>query len=151
MKPRPKWIIVAMAPLLMAAIWMDKQPSFKPQEAPVLAPPSTAVPTSGKEVVSWQSVLENTVPASKESVARGKALYSINCRMCHGHKPGEPGPVGRHLIPPPPSLYQEQVQNLSDADIFKRITFGFGRMPPFQNKLIPRERWDLVNFLRSLK
>ena len=151
MKQLSQWIMVAMAPLLMAAIWMDDQPSFKPHEAPVLAPPSTAVPTSGKEIVSWQSVLENSVPASKESVARGAALYTIDCRLCHGHKPAEPGPVGRHLTPPPPSPYQERMRNLSDADIYKRITLGFGRMPPFQGKLSPRERWDLVNYLRTLK
>ncbi len=151
MKRLPKWIIAALAPLLMAAIWMDTQPSFRPQEAPVLAPPVTAVPTSGKEIVSWQSSLENSVPAGKESVARGETLYVINCRMCHGHKANEPGPVGRHLTPPPPSPYQERVQKLSDADIFKRITLGFGRMPPFQSSLAPQERWDIVNFLRTLK
>lgn len=150
MKRMGKWILVMVAPFLMAAIWMDEQPSFRPQEAPVLAPPATAVPITGKEVITAESRLENSVPADKGSVARGQALYTTNCRMCHGHKAGEPGAVGRHLVPPPPSPYQERIRNLSDADIFKRITFGFGRMPPFQNRLLPRERWDVVNFLRTL-
>ena len=26
---------------------------------------------------------------------------------------------------------------------------GFGRMPPFKEKLSPQERWHLVNFLRT--
>jgi hypothetical protein len=43
------------------------------------------------------------------------------------------------------------VQERSDAAFFKAITFGFGRMPPFKDKLSPRERWDLVNFLRTRK
>ena len=101
MKRRAKWIIVALAPLLMAALGMEKQASFKPQEAPLLSPPAVAVPTTGKEIVSWQSRLENNVPADTESVNRGKALYTVNCRMCHGHQNGVPGPVGKHLTPPP--------------------------------------------------
>ncbi len=43
------------------------------------------------------------------------------------------------------------VKGLSDATIFKAMTFGFGRMPVFQDKLSPRERWCLVNFLRTRK
>jgi hypothetical protein len=41
------------------------------------------------------------------------------------------------------------LQRLDDAAIFKAITLGFGRMPSFQDKLTPSERWDLVNFLRT--
>jgi hypothetical protein len=41
------------------------------------------------------------------------------------------------------------VKGLSDPTIFKAITFGFGRMPAFQDKLMPGERWNLVNFLRT--
>jgi mono/diheme cytochrome c family protein len=40
---------------------------------------------------------------------------------------------------------------LGDAQIFKAVTFGFGRMPPFKDKLEPQERWELVNFLRTRK
>ncbi|HEX9137171.1 MAG TPA: cytochrome c [Nitrospirota bacterium] len=41
------------------------------------------------------------------------------------------------------------VKGLSDSTIFKAITFGFGRMPAFQDKLMSAERWNLVNFLRT--
>jgi mono/diheme cytochrome c family protein len=145
-------LLLVIAPLLMGALGMDEQPSFKPYEAPVLTPPPAAVPISGKELpVSWDTPLENPVKATEESVARGKVLFEINCRMCHGSQPGEPGPVGKKLSPPPPDLHQKQAQQLSDADIFKRITLGFGRMPVFGNRLSPAERWDLVNYVHSLK
>jgi mono/diheme cytochrome c family protein len=142
---------MAIAPLLMAAIWMDKQPSYKAYEAPVLAPPATAVPVSGKEIISPQSELKNPVSPGKESLAQGEILFDINCAMCHGQTSVERGPVGKKLSPPPPGLDHEMVRSLSDSDIFKAITFGFGRMPPFQNKLITQERWSLVNFLRTRK
>ncbi len=151
MKHISKIIILAAAPLLMAAIWMDDQQSYKPYEAPVLAPPTTAVPVSGKELVSWQTELRNPVASTEASLSQGKALFDVNCAMCHGHTSEVRGPVGKKLSPPPPGLDHDLVQDRSDAHIFKAITLGFGRMPPFQDKLTPQERWSLVNFLRTRK
>ncbi|HTG81868.1 MAG TPA: cytochrome c [Geobacteraceae bacterium] len=144
-----KLTVLAVAPLLAAAIWMDEQPSHKPFQAPVLPPPKGSVPVSGKEVVTQEMELKNPVAPTAASVAQGKALFEINCRMCHGQTAAERGPVGKKLTPPPPGLDHDMVQGLSDAAIFKAITFGFGRMPPFQDKLLPQERWSLVNFLRT--
>ena len=151
MKRIARLVILAAAPLLTAALWMDEQPSYKPYEAPVLAPPTGSVPISGKEIVTPESVPRNPVTPSKESLARGKTLFAINCAMCHGLTPTKPGPVGQKLSPAAPGLGQDLMQSLNDAVIFKAITLGFGRMPPFRDKLAPLERWDLVNFLRSRK
>jgi mono/diheme cytochrome c family protein len=151
MKWRAKLVIAAAAPLLMAAFWMDRQQSIKPYDAPVLAPPADSVPVSGREIVTQSSVVSNFVKPTPESQAEGATLFDINCAMCHGKTSTEPGPVGRKLNPPPPGLNHELVLGLSDAFIFKAVTFGFGRMPPFRNRLTPRERWHLVNFLRTRK
>jgi mono/diheme cytochrome c family protein len=78
-------------------------------------------------------------------------LFDTNCAMCHGQTPAERGPVGKKLIPPPPGLDHDLVRSRSDSHIFKAITSGFGRMPPFKDKLTPEERWSLVNFLRTRK
>jgi mono/diheme cytochrome c family protein len=142
-------VILALAPLLTAAMWMDRQPSHKPYQAPVLTPPGDAVPTSGREMITWNSELPNPVTATAQSLGQGEALFAINCAMCHGPTSATPGPVGQKLNPPPPGLDPGRVQDLSDATIFKAITLGFGRMPPFQGRLTPLERWDLVNFLRT--
>ena len=141
--------ILAVAPLLTGALWMDDQPSFKTYEAPVLAPPADSVPTTGRGVVSPQGEFRNPASATGESQAQGRALFAINCAFCHGMTPAQRGPVGQKLKPPPPGLDPGMVQRLSDSTIFKAITFGFGRMPPFRDKLIDRERWHLVNFLRT--
>lgn len=143
--------ILAAAPLLMAALWMDKQPSPKPYQAPILASPVGSVPVSGKEIVSQGTELKNPFTPTVASLVQGKAIFAINCAMCHGQTSAERGPVGRKLKPPPPALDHDLVRERSDAHIFKAITFGFGRMPPFKDKLSPRERWDLVNFLRTRK
>jgi mono/diheme cytochrome c family protein len=143
--------LLAASPLLMAAIWMDDQQTYKPYQAPVLSPPVGAVPVSGKELVSQESELQNPIAPTPEVVARGRALFDINCAMCHGQTSAERGPVGKKLVPPPPGLDPDMVEGLSDSTIFKAITFGFGRMPVFKDKLLPEERWGLVNFLRTRK
>ncbi|MHC1698090.1 MAG: cytochrome c [Geobacteraceae bacterium] len=146
MRAPAKLIILAIAPLLMAALWMDRQPSYKPYQPPLLTSPADSVPTSGREV-GLQEI--NPVKATTYSLKQGKTLFSINCTICHGEVSSKPGSVGQKLNPPPPGLARERVKELSDAGIFKAITFGFGRMPPFRNKLSPSERWKVVNFLRT--
>jgi mono/diheme cytochrome c family protein len=94
--------IMAVVPLLMAAMWMDRQPSIKPYQAPVLMPPSGSVPVSGRELVSQDAELKNPVSPNAESVAQGKALFAINCAMCHGQTSAERRP-GRQKTRPPAS------------------------------------------------
>jgi len=144
-----KAVILIAAPLLLAALWMDKQPSYKPYQAPVLSPPATAVPYSATEIISPQAELQKPVISIEESRARGEMLFEINCAFCHGLTPAKPGPVGMKLKPPPTGLDRELVQKRSDSQIYMAIANGFGRMPPFKGKLSPAERRDLVNFLRT--
>ena len=141
--------LLAVAPLLMAALWMDRQPSHKPYQAPLLAAPAGSVPVTGREILSQDGDVRNQVAATAASLEQGKALFEINCAMCHGTMSAERGPVGRKLKPPPPGLDHDLLTIRSDAHIFKAVSFGFGRMPPFRDKLTPGERWHLVNFLRT--
>ncbi len=149
MKRISQFVILAATPLLMAAIWMDEQQTYKPYKTPVLSPPVDAVPISGKELVSRDAELKNPFSATAAALAQGKALFDTNCAMCHGQTSAERGLVGKKLVPPPPGLDRDMVKGLSDATIFKAITFGFGRMPAFKDKLTLEERWSLTNFLRT--
>jgi mono/diheme cytochrome c family protein len=144
-------VVLVVAPLLMAALWMDQQPTFKPYGEPVLLPPGTAVPFSGTEIVSPSAELQNPITPSAASLAQGKTLFANNCALCHGETSSRPGLVGSKLKPPPPGLNHDLLKERSDSQLFKVISNGFGRMPPFKEKLAPQERWHLVNFLRTRK
>jgi mono/diheme cytochrome c family protein len=143
------WLILAAAPLLTAALWMDDQPSYRAYKAPILLAPAGSVPVSGRETTGKEAGKQNPLPSSAATVAQGKALFEINCAMCHGPTSSKPGPVGQKLTPPPPGLGRDMVQGLSDQDIFKALTNGFGRMPTFRDKLTVLERWSLINYLRT--
>lgn len=146
MSPIVRLAVLALAPLLTAALWMDDQPSYKAYEPPVMASPAGSVPFSGKEAVGR---VAQPAPPTGESLAQGKELFAVYCALCHGQNPAQPGPVGAKLKPPPPGLDREQMKQRSDVHIFNALTRGFGRMPPFRDKLTPQERWSLVNYLRT--
>ena len=149
MTRKSRWILLLSWPLLTAALWMDHQPSFKPYRAAAPPAPAGSVPVTGREASLELSGQRNPVSPDAASLALGKALFAINCALCHGASSSRPGPVGQKLTPPPPGLDHATVQGLGDADIFGALTRGFGRMPSFRDKLTPRERWSLVNFLRT--
>ena len=144
-----RWVLLVVSPLLMAALWMDHQPSYRPYQAPAIVAPAGSVPVTGRESAEQKSGMLNPVPAAAASLALGKTLFETNCAICHGQTSAKPGPVGQKLTPQPPALDHGMVQGLDDSFIFNAVSFGFGRMPPFRDKLTTVERWSLVNFLRT--
>jgi mono/diheme cytochrome c family protein len=94
----------------------------------------------------------NPVPANAASVARGAQLFNINCSHCHGLQAKGNGPVSIYLQNKPADLTSLPVQALSDGGIFLTISQGIqGKMPALNENLTLRERWDVVNFIRTLK
>ncbi|HWY11317.1 MAG TPA: cytochrome c [Bacteroidia bacterium] len=80
-----------------------------------------------------------------------KQLFVSNCAPCHGDKGKGDGPVGMSLTPKPYNLTKSKVENETDGSLFWRITNGHQTMPTFQNTLSAMERWQLVNYIRSLQ
>jgi mono/diheme cytochrome c family protein len=97
-------------------------------------------------------VVENPTEADEASLTRGSELYVIHCRMCHGPTGVGTGPVAPFLANKPANLTSDVVQSKSDGSFFLTITNGIvGRMPPLNENLTVPERWDVVNFIRTLK
>jgi len=128
---------------------MHHQPSVQPQEAPRLSAPAQAVPVTGIERLVFGQQQQNPVAATAESSQRGAALYAITCLLCHGSKETHPGKVGALLKPPPPNIRDGHLRSFDEGTLFQLLSLGFGRMPPFQQRLTEEERWHLVNYLRS--
>ena len=130
--------------------FMEIQPSYRQMENP-LPVPARSIPIEGPIVIPGMGVPENPIEADEASVRRGAELYAIHCKMCHGQTYEGNGPIGPFLANKPANLTSPIVQSKSDGSIFLTITNGVeGKMPPMNENLLVSDRWDLVNFIRTI-
>lgn len=144
-------------------VFMEIQSSFDDQESPREVP-SQSIPVDGAAYLP-NTEPTNPVPADEVSITRGAQLYQINCAVCHGVTGTETTTVSAYLIKvKPTNLASEEAQALSDGEIFLTISNGVfnpnnslfpdvqfsGQCPPLNENLTVRERWDVVNFIRTL-
>lgn len=96
--------------------------------------------------------LRSPVPYQAISVANGLDLYRTHCAVCHGLRGFGGGPGAAGLPRKPADLTAPHTTQHTAGDLFWWITHGIARggMPPFGDRLPEEERWDLVNFLRTL-
>lgn len=131
--------------------FMEIQPSYRQMEDP-LPVPQSSIPIEGAVTIPGMGVPENPIPGDEASIVRGQELFALHCQMCHGQTGEGTGPIAAFLIRfKPANLTTEIVQSKSDGSIFMTITNGLeGRMPPLNENLTVSERWDVVNYVRTL-
>jgi mono/diheme cytochrome c family protein len=93
----------------------------------------------------------NPVSATRASIEAGKRRFAISCAGCHGARGNGDGEDSRHLVVPPAVLSRATVQAQTDGALWWKITFGKRPMPGFGLRLSNEERWNLVNYLRTLR
>jgi mono/diheme cytochrome c family protein len=131
--------------------FMEIQPSYKPMEDP-LPVAVDSIPVEGAAYVPWMGAPVNPVEADGVSVERGAQLFKLNCSFCHGSTGMGDGVIGTFFTFKPADLTSSRVQDKSDGSIFMAISNGVdGRMPALNENLMVRDRWDVVNFIRTLK
>lgn len=131
--------------------FMEVQPSFDAQEEP-LPVPSRSIPVDGPAFIPNMGAPENPVEADDVSLERGRTLFTINCIMCHGQTGEGNGQIAALLANKPANLTSIITQSKSDGILFTTITNGVeGRMPPMVENLTVRDRWDVINYIRTLE
>jgi len=85
-----------------------------------------------------------------KGVGGAQKSVATNCSSCHGNAGKGDGPAAAALPPPKPANWTaDAIQKQTDGEIFWKISNGRGAMPPWKH-LPEKERWELVNFIRSL-
>ncbi len=141
---------------------MKEQPAVQALESVrPLEPPAGTIPFGGIEpridfavpaFAPEAQALVNPMPASEQSVVRGKYVYEIYCDVCHGADgmANPPSPVAQKLasggMPVPPLA---AVPGYSDGFLFTKIRYGKPGMPGYP-QIPPQDRWHVVNYLRTL-
>ena len=93
-----------------------------------------------------QKNLKNPSEYNLSNVQKGKDLYDINCKSCHGD-------AGKNnalpLVPPPPDVVSDIMQANTEGELFYKITKGRGGMPQFESTISEDDRWRLVNYIMN--
>lgn len=130
---------------------MADQPSINYQESSRGMPPDGSI-SYDAEVIVLDSLPVNPVPADSVSLQRGEILYSIHCSLCHGPDGSGDGSLAKYYSENPPTdLTAAYVAFIFDGALYRTLTQGIGQMPGLSENLTPRERWDVINYLRTLE
>jgi len=131
--------------------FMEIQQSYRPMEEP-LPVPEQSIPIEGAAYIPGMGAPANPVEADEISLERGRLLFEVNCVLCHGAGGKGDGMISAFLQNKPADLTSDSVRSASDGAIFMVITSGSpGKMPALNENLTVRDRWDVVNYVRTLK
>jgi len=95
--------------------------------------------------------LTNPMAPNAAGLAAAKQIYADHCARCHGDQGNGDGPDASMYKTPPGVLSDARsIGQETDGEIFWKIGEGRRPMPGFEKELSDQQRWQLVNFIRSL-
>ena len=94
--------------------------------------------------------LKNPVPQSSTALAAAKPIFDLHCANCHADTGKGDGPDAEMYSVKPADLTDTHMMSqLTDGEIFYKISEGHNPMPAFKKLLTEEQRWQLVHFVRS--
>ncbi len=104
---------------------------------------------------AMENITTSPFPITEKSLSVGKELYAINCAICHGDKGDGAGYLvrddgGKYPVQPANFLLDEFV-NASNGRFYHAIIYGKNLMGGYSDKLNFSERWDVIQYIRSLQ
>lgn len=107
------------------------------------------------------SEVQNPLEYNETNLAAGKAVYTIQCAVCHGEKGAGDGSIviekddkGNEIGDGPytaiPPAYTDRLPGLTDGNIFYSVTYGKNMMGGYAHALNVEERWQVVMYIKEL-
>jgi len=91
-------------------------------------------------------------PVTLEVLQRGRERYNIYCAPCHSQVGDGNGFIpSRGFARKPPSYHIPRLQKEPLGYFYDVITNGFGIMPDYASQIPPRDRWNIVAYVRALQ
>ena len=97
-----------------------------------------------------QAQKTNPIAANAASIDAGRKIYMQRCAKCHGEKGEGDGPDAKELNLHPAKFTASSVHDESDGALYWKISVGKKGMPDFAKRLSPNDRWNVINFVRTL-
>jgi Cytochrome C oxidase, cbb3-type, subunit III len=91
-------------------------------------------------------------PVTKEVLERGRERYNIYCAPCHSQLGDGNGFVpSRGFVRKPPTFHKPRWQKAPLGEFYDVISNGSGIMPDYASQIPPRDRWNIVAYIRALQ
>lgn len=88
---------------------------------------------------------------SEDVLARGRERFNIYCAPCHSQLGDGNGVIVQRGYRRPPSYHIARLRNAPLGYFFDVMTNGFGAMPDYAAQISPRDRWNIVAYIRALQ
>ena len=92
----------------------------------------------------------NPIPATEASWEAGRKIYMARCAPCHGTTGNGDGADAIELGIQPPRLSDPKLRAEPDGALYWKITTGRKPMPDYGRRLSSTDRWNVVNYVRTL-
>jgi len=131
------FLVIAVLALLIFGCWINTAAAADSKSDEWVSPPQSAAK-------------KNPTASTPESIAAGQKIYLKTCAMCHGKTGDADGPAVIELNIHPAKLSDPQLLTQSEGALFWKITTGKKPMPAYGKRLSEADRWNLVNYIRTL-
>lgn len=101
-----------------------------------------------------QEIIKNPFPITKSNLESGKKLFNIYCAICHGDKGDGSGYLvrdGGKYPAQPANLISDDFINSSNGRFYHAIMYGKNMMGNYADRLSYQERWQVIQYIRSLQ
>jgi mono/diheme cytochrome c family protein len=100
-------------------------------------------------------------PLKREDLEVGQQQFNIYCSVCHGRLADGHGMIVQRGFPQPPALTmlkdrgpterEQRILNSPPGHIFNVISFGYGAMYSYGDRIAPENRWRIIGYIKALQ
>lgn len=90
-------------------------------------------------------------PITRQDLERGRQRFNIYCTPCHDFTGSGRGMVVQRGFPPPPSYYEKKLMDAPVGHFFRVMTYGYGTMYSYADRLSTKDRWCVAAYIRALQ
>jgi mono/diheme cytochrome c family protein len=95
-------------------------------------------------------LVKNPVKPTPQALAEAVSLFRLNCAGCHGENGDGNGPASVVLPRKAANFTDAKMMSaMSDGELFWKMSNGRAPMPAWKELLPVKQRWELVNYLRT--
>lgn len=104
---------------------------------------------TGKMRTRWGTGIP--MPVTPELIDRGQKVFTIYCSACHGATGQGNGITSKYGLLGIANYHQDKYRQMADGQIFNTITNGYNSMMPYGDKVVVKDRWAVVAYIRALQ